>query len=367
MAILGYSLVPYDSWDLVRHYEAFEKVKELSFFQVLEYGHIRYLPLHLYMWLLSTVGLSKEFLPFISLFFSYLLSLLVMHDVVRKNIVETNGVYSKITLLAVLVMLTIIPFIGIASSLRQYLAISMLLYVVYYYSKLGNVISIIAFSFIVMVHISTLPVIFIFYLSRLSIFSKLGFYILSISFVFIITGFYSELFFFLTDYFKPYLESKGMYFALYMNPDTIELLNSGDSLNETILKKVISPSVFYIFGIISIFFAKNSDEKSLRSFLVLLMVFISFISIAPDPFSRYTAFYTVIYFIVFFRTDYKKLSKINREILLIIMVACTLVVNIAKANSYKLVLAPSWSKVLYIPIPLILLGQVNQSEYIKVD
>ena len=63
LGLLAYLLIPYDTWDITRHYADYQYIKTLSFSEVWQQGFL-HLFLNNIMWLVNALGLPKEFVPF---------------------------------------------------------------------------------------------------------------------------------------------------------------------------------------------------------------------------------------------------------------------------------------------------------------
>ncbi|EAX3249683.1 hypothetical protein ATQ57_26420, partial [Salmonella enterica] len=110
-------------------------------------------------------AIKKEFLPFFAVFISYLFYLNVFSKFIREK--KPNILIRSIYLY---ILLTVIPFFAIASSLRQYLAFSIILYIIITYcSKQDRRTFLISFPLVVMaigIHPSVILLIALFLFSR---------------------------------------------------------------------------------------------------------------------------------------------------------------------------------------------------------
>ncbi|ECF0139449.1 hypothetical protein EXA91_22875, partial [Salmonella enterica subsp. enterica serovar Nottingham] len=128
LGLLAFSLIPYSDWDLTRHYETYLSYNNTSFSEVWEQSDNRYLVINTIIYLFNAFAIKKEFLPFFAVFISYLFYLNVFSKFIREK--KPNILIRSIYLY---ILLTVIPFFAIASSLRQYLAFSIILYIIITY------------------------------------------------------------------------------------------------------------------------------------------------------------------------------------------------------------------------------------------
>ncbi|EBP2432481.1 hypothetical protein QQ62_25590, partial [Salmonella enterica] len=117
------------------------------------------------IYLFNAFAIKKEFLPFFAVFISYLFYLNVFSKFIREK--KPNILIRSIYLY---ILLTVIPFFAIASSLRQYLAFSIILYIIITYcSKQDRRTFLISFPLVVMaigIHPSVILLIALFLFSR---------------------------------------------------------------------------------------------------------------------------------------------------------------------------------------------------------
>ncbi|HBE4011057.1 TPA: O11 family O-antigen polymerase, partial [Escherichia coli] len=190
----------------------------------------------------------------------------------------------------------VIPFFAIASSLRQYLAFSIMLYmIIQYFTSENNRYKSqkIIFSAIISccIHPSAILLLGVFFVSKLIRLNKTILYLIILVLILNHDGLISSLLFQLI---RPLLESLGFYFPEYMDSVTIGISNSLLSTNEYILNKIILPSVFFIFTFIYlILFNKKMtrQESQIKNFCSLLLLLICLLSLSPDLFYRFSIFW----------------------------------------------------------------------------
>lgn len=378
MGILGYLMIPYDVWDLTRHYEDYNSISSLSIDDVFTHGHIRYLPLHLYFWVLSSFGLPQEALPLISLFFAYLLQLLIIKNIFDCGLDFRVKPFTRTQVKIIILLLYIgtIPFVAIASSLRQFLASSIYIYALYFFIKNNKHIPFVFLSFMAsLVHISIIPLMLVALFSSYLKVEKYYRMILFIATFLIVTNGSYYIFSSIFEYLKPVLISFDLYFVTYMDLDSINSGNNSLSVTEYILKKIISPSVFYLSILYLLLIKINALEgnvliskcinRRIRSHLTSMLLFISLIAISPDMFARYQSIFVSLFIILLaIELTLSKLS-FKKFYFLIGFIMLVVIVNVAHMNAYKFIFIPSWLKLLYMPLPFALLESVDISEYIK--
>jgi len=164
-AVISYTLVPPESYDLYRHYARIDSLKGLPFSEVFASAESGYVVFHIYAWLISLVGLPKEFFTASIVFISSLLFFLVYLDLKNKHLAGMSG---QFRLMAFTVFWLSVGFIMIASGIRNGFANSVVFYIGYqfiFYNR--NILFLVGSLFSFFIHpFAALPV-FLLVLSKL--------------------------------------------------------------------------------------------------------------------------------------------------------------------------------------------------------
>lgn len=360
----AFLLIPYNVWDLARHYESFLTISNMPFSELLEYGHIRYLPLHVYMWFIASIGLPKEVLPAISIFFSYITLLTIL-----VNIHESKRLTDFQFLILTISIWCAVPFIGIASSLRQHLAIIIFIYGMWNYVLKNKSKYLLYFFVALLIHSSVIVLLIVMFACKLKIndnikrFSSILFILLMIS------GLSSDLFFSVINVFKDILVESGFYFAVYFDKSII--MESIDSLSkfEYLVKFIVNPMLFYCVAFSYAFYCKASskEEMLINNFLYLLLLTIFIVSPSETIFSRFSFAFTVIGILYIFNYNIFQYSVVKRTLLYFFLLLSITITTLVKTNAYKLVIIPSWSRVLYTPSVFFPIYSKEDIDSIKVE
>lgn len=86
LGVLAFLLIPYENWDLTRHYETYLYVSQTSLNKVFENSDNRYITINTVIYLFKSLGIKKEFLPFFSTFLSYIFILIYMLITLKNTI-----------------------------------------------------------------------------------------------------------------------------------------------------------------------------------------------------------------------------------------------------------------------------------------
>lgn len=366
LGVLAFLLIPYENWDLTRHYETYLYVSQTSLNKVFENSDNRYITINTVIYLFKSLGI-KEFLPFFSTFLSYIFYFNIYVNYIKKYNPELSH-----RCIYLYILISVIPFFAIASSLRQYLAFSIMLYmIVQYFTSENNRYKSqkIIFSAIISccIHPSAILLLGVFFVSKLIRLNKTILYLIILVLILNHDGLISSLLFQLI---RPLLESLGFYFPEYMDSVTIGISNSLLSTNEYILNKIILPSVFFIFTFIYlILFNKKMtrQESQIKNFCSLLLLLICLLSLSPDLFYRFSIFWVLLYSYIFFSYDINKISKLCKHLIFLILIAACSIINLAQANMGKDIIYVSWCDILYKPSLFLFNKEVKSAEYIRVS
>lgn len=360
LSLFGYLLIPYDNWDLARHYYSFDLISQMTLFEVLHYEHFRYLPLHIYMWFLSTLGLPREALPAISIFFAYFLTLKMYCEMM-----ESRYFSKTLQCCFFLFLWSVIPFVGIASSLRQHLAFIMFIYGIYKLNYKRSQAGYVWMLISTLVHVSSVPVVLIYFLSRIKKNYTYSRYVIAVVAVVMLSGLNNEILFWLTELSKDILIKNEMYFFEYFDRDTLLQLKEGLSRGEYILKFFISPSFFYLSLFFYVFVKHDSGvckfQDSIYTFLFYLLFFLLIVSPSETMFSRFSFVYTLCVILYLVSGGWYSLGIRLKMVFIVMVLLFSIVVGVAKLNAYKLIIQPSWSSIFYMPAVFIPLSRGTAS------
>lgn len=164
---------------------------------------------------------------------------------------------------------------------------------------------------------------------------------------------------------KPYLISIGAYRHAYFSSDGVWGAGFWSSFNfkTFVFEKYIKPLPFYMSAIYLVLVRSSASDY--RRYFYLLFFTVSLVSISRTLFDRY-AYFTTLLFIVVMMIEYRvKPLTLIKKIFLVGFVVSLLAMDIAGIYKYRAIYFISWEKVLYTPVPLLLLETVEVDEYIK--
>lgn len=369
MSYLAYLMIPYDTWDLTRHYEKFQELSTISFDNVFEDSRIFNYIFNLYMWSVSHIGFSKEFVPFSFVFMVYMLYFLSFKKIGEYHSFK-NGFfisYKWFMLLGIFLIFNEIRFADTASGLRNGLAFAIFIFAIIRYYLNSKIVS----TFILVVlasllHFSVVPLAIIFFLSniiKLRSFNRVLFFI---GFILIISGLVGELFYAIIEFFKPTLQSYGLYFPAYMSPDGA--WGSGfyedKNIKTIILEKFIKPLPFYLAGVY-LFFVKEITWSRLQNYLYMLFVFIALASVSRTLFDRYSYFFVLLFLFLFLEELKSKPLTSLKKIFITFFIGVMLLMDFGGLVKYRDTYIKSWLKILYVPAPYMVLYDISKKDYIK--
>jgi hypothetical protein len=370
MAYLAYLMIPYDTWDLTRHYETFNKLSTISFDRVFDMSRIFNYILNLYMWSVAQVGLSKEFVPFSFIFMVYVLYFLTFKKIVEYSsfsISEFFLSYKWFMLLGIFFIFNEIRFMGTASGLRNSLAFAIFIFAIMgYYLNHNIFFTFILIVFSIFLHFSVVPLAIIFFLSNTIVIKKFNRVLFLASFFLIISGMAGELFYTIIEFFKPLLQAIGLYFPSYMDPNGEwgSRFYEGKNIKTIILEYFIKPFPFYLAGFY-LFFVHEITWSKLQNYLYVLFVFIALVSVSRTLFDRYSYFF-VLLFIFLFLEELKSKPLTNfKRLFIAFFIASLLLMDFGGLVKYRDVYVKSWIKIFYIPAPYMVLYDISEKDYIK--
>lgn len=361
MAYLAFLTIPYDTWDITRHFNRFEEISTLSIDDLLNY-RVFLLILNFYMWIVANLGLPKEFIPFSITFVTYMLYFITLKKIVdfKKN----QNKYIYFIIIALLLITNEIRFFGVASGLRNDLAYAIFIYALVDFILFRKKVKFYILSiFAIMIHISVLPLFIFFLLSKYIRLGKILKIVMVISFFIMISGLSEVVFYKIMELLKPFLQSIGLYFHAYMDPEGHWGSGFWVTRNfKTILfERYIKPLPFYIIGVYLIFNNKTLINKRITTYIYLLFIFVCIISISRTLFDRYNYFFVLLFiFVYLISINIDKLNKFFISLLIIAMV----LVDMGSIVKYRDIYLKSWAKALYIPLPVNMTNVINKKDYI---
>lgn len=355
IAYLGYMMIPYDTMDIVRHYDMFLNFKDIPISDVYEYGrNVDYI-FSLYSWFIINIGLPKEFIPFSTAFFSYTLYFLSFYKIINtffdKDISSIS--FKLLTALGFFLLVNEIKFMDAANGLRNACAFSLFTYALSNYVIRGGIIYFLCLSaFSICIHASA-SLLLLPFLVSIIFRGKVSRGVVLISYLILIIG-ASGLFYSIVEILEPILRSNNLYYPSYFDPNGIWGAGYYDNanLNTIIFEKYIKPLPYYIAGIYFLFFNKYTSKK-MTNFLILLFFCIACLSVSRTIFDRLNNIF-VILFILFLMMELcqKKLTSL-KKIFIFVFVISSVFMSLGSLYKYRDIYWLSWSEILYIPLPVL--------------
>lgn len=366
MGLSGYLLVPYTSMDLTRYYFDFNTIKTLSLGEVIN-NSSSHLGINVVMWGLSSLGLPKEAMPLIFVTLSYYLRIIILLYILDDYKSAKHAFTGKLFVLVfAFILFDEIRFIGAASGLRNELAFAISLLGLYFLFSRKKTVKGYSFLFLAtFMHSSTVIFVIFAFIAKRNIYNKLFRILFIFSLIIIITGTSDIVFYSLMDLMKPYLIAIDAYHPAYFSRDGRWGAAFWSSFNfkTFVLEKYIKPLPFYVAGIYLLVVYKTIIPEY-RRFLYLLFITIAVVSVSRTLFDRYNYFATLL-FIIMLIIEYRLHPfTLFKKVFLVIFIISLLAVNIANTYKYRDIFSPSWFKMLYLPMPLLLKKSVEPDEYI---
>ncbi len=369
MAYLAYLMIPYSTMDLTRHYESFEYLSSISFDEVYSYQRIFDYVFNLYMWSISHLGLTQEFVPFTVTFFIYFTYFLIFKKIVDLPSISfpkaiTNSLYMLIGLFLVF---NEIRFIAVAGSMRNDLAFAIFIYGIINFYLNKNIVTTFILSLVASaIHMAVLPLAIIFFLSNIIQLNRAGRILFIISFILIISGLSGIIFYKIIGFLEPFLRANGLFFHAYMDPDGA--WGSGYYQNKNmktiIVEKFLKPFPFYLAGFY-LFFVKKLVLKQAQNYLYMVFIFIAMVSVSRTLLDRYSYFFVLLFIFIFMIELRGKTITSFKKFFIAIFISSMLLMDLSGVVKYRGIFTKSWIKVLYIPAPFMFLYEVREEDYIK--
>ncbi len=372
MGYLAYLMIPYEGFDITRHYAAFNALSTYNFSEINNYdGGIFKYGFYVYCWGVAKLGLPKEFVPFSIIFTVYYLYFLTLKKILDFTPIRDNNTSNKIslkmlTLLGVFLIFNEIRFVDATSGLRNMLAFSIFIYaffdLLYKKKRFKFLFLSILASFI---HISVIIPILIYLITQIIRTLKINRWLLIFGYILLITGMTAILFRLLIESLEPFLRANGLYFHSYMDPDGEwgPGFYADKNIKTVILEKILKPLPLYIAGIYFIF-VKDYVRKDLARFLLAFFVFIVLVSVSRTLLDRYNILFVSL-FIYFFiiELQYKPLT-LMKKIFILCFIGSLLLFDVGGIYKYRDIYWRSWNKIIYKPVPISLMDSVEPNEYI---
>jgi len=370
MAYLAYLMIPYDTWDLTRHYSTFKELSGLSFDKVFDVSRVFNYVLNLYMWFISEIGFSKEFVPFSFIFIVYIAYFLILKKVVEYSSFSKSKFflsYKWFMLLAIFLIFNEIRFMDTASGLRNGLAFAIFIFAIMgYYLNHRIVSTFILIIFSILLHLAVAPLAILFFLSNIVQIRSFNRVLFLGAFLLIVSGMAGEIFYKIIELFKPILQANGLYFPAYMSPDGA--WGSGfyedRNIKTIILEKFIKPLPFYLAGFY-LFFVRETTWSKIQNYLYILFVFIALASVSRTLFDRYSYFFVLLFIFLFLVELKTKPLTFFKKIFIAFFIGSMLLVDFGGFVKYRDVYVKSWLKILYVPAPYMVLYDISEKDYIK--
>jgi hypothetical protein len=370
MAYSSYLMIPYNDFDLTRHYESFLLMSNISFDEILIVDpRIKHYFFNIYMWLINEMGLSKQFVPFFITFIKYMLYFATFRRVLNAYpIVDEQTDISSKWLMVIFLFLLIgtIRFVGDTSGLRNSLAFSIFIYaIIRQYIDHKYILSLFLFILSIGVHLSIVPLILIFYFSIVLKFLNMSRGIFIIAAILLFTGMADKIFFFAMDILKPYLQASYLYFPDYMSPGGKwgSGFWVGQRMGIIILEKYLNPSVFYLAALY-LLVVKDFTFDKIKVFLYLSFSFIVLVSISRTMLSRYAYFYELLLVFIIMSEYTTKYLTLFKKLFLIILVLSVLAIKLGGLYRYRIIYMKSWGSSMLVPAPVMMLRDVGVHNYI---
>ena len=354
MGMLAYTMIPYDTMDIIRHYEKFELFSSSSFDELFLEGRLVDYIFNIYAWIIIKVGLNKEFVPLSVTFISYYLYLITFKIIIDQEFSSSNSPrasYKFIVLLGFFLIINEIRFMDAANGLRNIFSFSIFSYALINYIYTKKYFLLILLSLLAIgIHFSAFIALLIFLAShfiRIGTFSK-GIYV--VCYFLFVLGATDVIFYFAINKLEPYLREYGLYFPSYFDEDGV--WGAGyyltQNINSFIFEKYIKTFPLYVAGLYFILF-RNFKNAILSRYLFILFIFITTISVSRTLLDRFNCF-LVILFIYFLLIELinGKVSNLKRVFIFIFSFSL-ITMDLGSIYKYRDIFSRSWGDLLYTP------------------
>jgi len=370
MGFSAYLMIPYNDFDLTRHYEHFELMRQISFDNILTADpFIKHYFFNVYMWLVGHAGLPREFVPFSFAFTKFMFyfatfEMLLRYYLPKRDATTVSVIWIKIIFL--LLIIGLVRFVGDTSGLRNSLAFATFLYAIMAYYLEHKRFSVYLLLVLAMgIHLSVVPLVLLFFVSNIFKFPGFARVIFIISAVLLLSGKSDYLFYTLMAALKPYLVSIGFWMPDYMAPGG--KWGAGYFANQrfaiVILEKYIMPSAFYL-ATLYLLIVKDLTFKRIKTFLYLSFSFVVLVSVSRTMLARYAYFYEFLFVFVMLTEFITKPMTKFKKLFLLLFIASVIAIKMAGIYRYRIIYIKSWAATLYTPASVLLLRDMTPDKYL---
>lgn len=363
MAFLAYLLIPTTLDDLGRHYSDYENLKGFNwtaFKQMIVLNADFVLPT--FQFILSQLGLSKQFIPFISVFIGYLVKLLILFNffiLLKKT--EDIKIDKKTTVILILIAIFSVSFRNFALNIRMPVSLSFLtlgVFNLFFQNKKSGWIFVILATITHYMTIIIIPLILLAnVLSNTKILRKI--FLVSFLFFFLPPSFITESIQTVsisnTELQKRQTEYTEGYWAQ-------EFMNNL-SFKGRVSRQLGNSAIYFILFYLVVFVQKSK----LRNLLYLLAIVTNFLFSMPMLFSRYGYALGFLFFLlVLYELKDWSISPKGR-LLIKIYLFFTITTWLSMVYSTRLQIIKSHPQMLYQTTYSILNNDITPDDYIPVS
>lgn len=350
-AILAFTAIPPETYDLARHYARIESIRGLSLNRVIENSSMGYYLFEIYAWLIHRLNMPKELFPSSIIFVLYYLVFSVYNDVKVSFLQNTKPLYIVLVFLGFWLS---INYAGSLSGLRNPLANVIIFYLTYklfFYNK--NVFFILGSILAFFIHpFSIAPAILAFVAYRISPWFKHAKWLIVIG---ILLSLSTKLVSIGIEYISNFLMRFSFYSGAYFD-ESSEV--GGASIESKTLNGLI---IYVIIPRLTIFIAqiyllalKPRKNNPLYLLLSIITMYLGFFASYGTLYGRMGAFFLFI-FTLFISLEHAK-SKSSKFILTAYVGMLMLMSLIAISIQYRGFIFSSFPEAIYKPALFIVFG-----------
>jgi hypothetical protein len=358
MGMFGFITIPLISDDLTRYYSTFEYISNLSFSKFIEYISLK--PDFLVYWIMyifSVIGLSKQFIPFLAVFISYYLLLLVFFDFTKYNQLKHKNIFILFLSLFILVVNYKAAVLGIRNSAANSILMYGL-YQIYFKNKFKRGILISLFA--IMTHIMTSVIVILVLINKfLTNNGKLLPLIFYLSFIFYVVN--------IEPIMTILIEKISIVGPIYQKfiLGYIEGYWAFEFIEDLSSKGRIAMNLGRIPIFLSLIYLLSCRKKSLfRNLVYLVAIFTNFLFSYPNLYGRFAAVLVLVTLLLFL-TEYYHINNLQmRRFFLYLYITVFLLKTSLMLYSMRETVIKSYSKTIYQSSFSFFLIDVNESDYI---
>ncbi|WP_144043162.1 hypothetical protein [Photobacterium carnosum] len=350
LGFFAFSYIPYEGYDLNRHYEIYNSFINngdfLNYINITSYN-IGSAFLYFILYIMSLLGIKKEFLPALSVFISALIFLTIIY----------NEMSYKYKIIIVLFFILIFPMLNIASGIRFYLSASIFIYYTYLLI-VKNVKKNYLIIFVVLIHpVNAIFLIPVFTYKYIGSFSR---FLLVLSSLLLISGVCFYLSYFSSNFVLFILNNSKLFSVSYIeNKSIFDNLSYNESLS---LMLQLSP-IFISLFILNV--KKTWKNKEAYNFLSIMLFLIVVFSGISQFFIRAVLVFDLMIFVFFVSYFYELTNTRIKRFFLFPFLLFMCISSLALMNTFKSSYIPSWSKLYYPTYLIILETNITPDQYIK--